>query len=102
VLIHSRTGAIEEVTVGAPASLVVPSTSKAISEKEAVNRLLKAFPLELTYIQQTVEQTGATTWKLAYDLSFRQTRSHCFCGGESKVDLIVRVDGLTGEVTVKE
>lgn len=102
VLINSRTGAIEEVTVGAPASLVVPSTSKAISEKEAVNRLLKAFPLELTYNQQTVEHTGATTWKLAYDLSFRQTRSHCFCGGESKVDLTVRVDGLTGEVIVKE
>lgn len=31
-----------------------------------------------------------------------QTRSHCFCGGEAKVDTTVYVDALTGQTIVKE
>ena len=99
---NAVTGALEELTLASPSVLRTPDKSKAITEQAAVDQLLKAFPLELTYIHQTDAQTCEVTWKLGYDLSFRQTRSHCFCGGEAKVDQTVYVDGITGKVIVKE
>ncbi|MGG4497764.1 hypothetical protein [Brevibacillus reuszeri] len=99
---NAVTGALEDLTLASPSVLRIPDKSKAITEQAAVDQLLKAFPLELTYIHQTDAQTGEVTWKLGYDLSFRQTRSHCFCGGEAKVDQTVYVDGITGKVIVKE
>lgn len=95
-------GKVEEVILDGPPIMSFPSTSQAISGEAAVDSLLKEFPLELTYIHVTDPQTGAISWKLAYDLSFRQTRSHCFCGGEPKVDRTVWVDAVTGKVIVNE
>lgn len=102
LLLNARTGTVEELTLAKPANMVVPPRSKAINEQAAIKQLLKAFPLELTYIHSKNPQTGAVTWKLGYDLSFRQTRAHCFCGGPGKVDLTVHVDAVTGKVIVKE
>lgn len=99
---NSFTGALEELILASPSVLRAPDKSKAITEQAAVDQLLKAYPLELTYIHLTNLQTGEVTWKLGYDLSFRQTRSHCFCGGEAKVDQTVYVDAITGKVIVKE
>ncbi|MGG1664429.1 hypothetical protein [Brevibacillus sp. NRS-1366] len=99
---NSVTGALEELTMDSPSSLIAPARSKAIAEKVAVDQLLKVFPLELTYIHQKNLHTGEISWKLGYDLSFRQTRSHCFCGGEAKVDLTVYLDAVTGKVIVNE
>ena len=99
---NSFTGALEELTLASPSVLRAPDKSKAITEQAAVDQLLKAYPLELTYIHQTNLQTGEVTWKLGYDLSFRQTRSYCFCGGEAKVDQTVYVDAIIGKVIVKE
>ncbi|MED4780445.1 hypothetical protein [Brevibacillus choshinensis] len=102
IRVDSSTGKIEEITIQRPAEVIAPARTKALMEPGAVDRLLKAYPLELTYIHQTNLQTGAITWKLGYDLSFRQTRSHCFCGVEDKVDLTVHVDAVTGKVVAKE
>lgn len=99
---NSVTGAVEELKIESPSSLIAPATSKAIIEQAAVDKLLQVFPLELTYIHQKNLHTGEMSWKLGYDLSFRQTRSHCFCGGEAKVDLTVYVDAVTGKVIVAE
>ncbi|QRG67270.1 hypothetical protein [Brevibacillus choshinensis] len=102
IRVDSSTGKIEEISIQRPVELIAPARTKALVEQGAVDRLLKAYPLELTYIHQKNPQTGATTWKLGYDLSFRQTKVHCFCGVEEKVDLTVRMDAVTGNVMVKE
>ncbi|RNB53861.1 hypothetical protein EDM57_18575 [Brevibacillus gelatini] len=102
ITVNSWTGKVEEVSVNRPDHIVFPDRAKALHEQQAMERLLQALPLELTYIHQKDWETGAITWKLGYDLSFRQTRSHCFCGGEAKIDTTVYVDALTGQTIVKE
>ncbi|RNB77047.1 hypothetical protein EDM52_00520 [Brevibacillus invocatus] len=102
ISIQGMTGAIEEFTVNRPSDMVFQQASKSIPQQAAVNQLLKSYPLELTYVHMIHPETGAVTWKLAYDLSFRQTKAHCFCGGEQKMDATIQVDALTGKVTVKE
>ncbi|EST55444.1 hypothetical protein T458_06610 [Brevibacillus panacihumi W25] len=97
-----RGGALEEVILNRSDDLVFPQASKAISQQAAAQHLLKALPLELSYVHLTNPETGAVTWKLAYDLSFRQARAHCFCGPGEKVDTTVQVDAFSGKVTVKE
>jgi len=97
-----RGGALEEVILNRSDDLVFPQASKAIAQQTAVQHLLKALPLELSYVHLTNPETGAVTWKLAYDLSFRQARAHCFCGPGEKVDTTVQVDAFSGKVTVKE
>ncbi|MDF2682066.1 MAG: hypothetical protein K0R47_3256 [Brevibacillus sp.] len=100
--VESSTGTVREIYMNRPAEVIAPARTKALMEQGAVDRLLKAYPLELTYIHQTDLHTGAITWKLGYDISFRQTKAHCFCGVEDKVDLTVHVDAVTGKVVVKE
>ncbi|MDR9505825.1 hypothetical protein RI662_16170 [Brevibacillus agri] len=102
ITVNAWTGKVEEVIVQRPDNMVFPARAKAINEQGAMERLLQAMPLELTYIHQKDRQTGAMSWKLGYDLSFRQTRSHCFCGGDVKIDTTVYVDALTGQTVVKE
>ncbi|MGN7472267.1 hypothetical protein [Brevibacillus sp. SAFN-007a] len=102
ITVNAWTGKVEEVIVKRPDNMVLPAPSKAIHEQKAMERLLQAMPLELTYIHQKDRQTGAISWKLGYDLSFRQTRSHCFCGGDGKRDTTVYVDALTGQLVVNE
>lgn len=100
--VDSSTGKVREIYINRPAEVIAPARTKALMEQGAVDRLLKAYPLELTYIHQTDLNTGAITWQLGYDISFRQKRAHCFCGVEDKVDLTVHVDAVTGKVVVKE
>ncbi|MED1952405.1 hypothetical protein [Brevibacillus centrosporus] len=100
--VDSATGKVIQIQMNRPTEIIAPARTKALMEQGAVERLLKAYPLELTYIHQTDLQSGAISWKLGYDLSFRQTRAHCFCGVESKVDLTVHLDAVTGQVIVKE
>lgn len=102
IQVDSSTGKVKEIVVNRPAEVIAPAKAKALTEQAAVDRLLQAYPLELTYIHQTDPQTGEITWKLGYDLSFRQSEAHCFCGGESKVDLTVQVDAVTGKVIASE
>ncbi|MED1784167.1 hypothetical protein P4V43_20310 [Brevibacillus fortis] len=102
IRIDSWTGAWEQVSINKPASVKYPARSQALKEQVAMTRLLQTFPLELAYIHQPDYKKGTITWKLGYDLSFRQTRSHCFCGGEFKVDDTFYVDAVTGKVIVNE
>ncbi|MDH6350826.1 hypothetical protein M2298_002784 [Brevibacillus sp. 1238] len=102
VKVNSWTGKIEEVSINRPENVVYPASSKAIKEQAAMDRLLGVLPLELNYIHQRDAQTNAITFKLGYDLSFRQTRSHCFCGANAKIDTTVYVDALTGQTIIKE
>lgn len=102
VIVDSRSGAVQEVSLQRPNSPVYPQASQAISEEEAVSRLLKGFPLILTYVHESNPQTEKVEWKLVYDLSFRQTDPQCFCGPERLVDDTIRIDALTGEMTVEE
>ncbi|MFS0555878.1 hypothetical protein [Brevibacillus sp. 179-C9.3 HS] len=102
IRVNSWTGALEEVSINKPASVIYPARSKGINEQMAMTRLLQAFPLELTYIHQPDYKKNTINWKLSYDLSFRQSRSHCFCGGETIVDDTVHVDAVAGKVIVKE
>lgn len=102
VIVNGSSGSIVEVQQQRPANLVYPQASSAISGEEAVERLLQKFPLVLTYLHLQDSGTGEGSWKLAYDLSFRQTRAHCFCGPEPLVDETILVDALTGDVVVKE
>lgn len=97
-----RGGALEEVILNRSEDIVFPQASKAISQQAAAQHLLKTLPLELTYVHLTNPETGAVTWKLAYDLSFRQTSANCFCGPGEKVDATVQVDAFSGIVTVKK
>jgi len=97
-----RGGALEEVILNRSDDLVFPQASKAISQQAAAQHLLKTLPLELSYVHLTNPETDAVTWKLAYDLSFRQSRAHCFCGPGEKIDSTVQVDAFSGKVTVKE
>jgi len=97
-----REGALEEVLLNRYADLVFPQASKAVTPQAATQHLLKALPLELTYVHLTSRETGAVTWKLAYDLSFRQSQAHCFCGPDVKVDATIQVDAVSGKVTVQE
>lgn len=102
IRIDSWTGTWEQVSVNKPATVKYPARSKAVKEQVAMTRLLQSLPLELTYIHQPDYEKDRINWKLGYDLSFRQTRSHCFCGGESKVDATIYVDAVTGKVIVNE
>lgn len=102
IRIDSWTGAWEQVSINKPASVKYPAHSQALKEQVAMTRLLQTFPLELTYIHQSDYEKDTITWKLGYDLSFRQTRSHCFCGGEFNVDDTFYVDAITGKVIVNE
>lgn len=102
IQIDSWTGTWEQVSINKPASVKYPARSQALKEQVAMTRLLQTYPLELTYIHQPDYKKGTITWKLGYDLSFRQTRSHCFCGGEFKVDDTFYVDAITGKVIVNE
>lgn len=97
-----RGGALEEVILNRSEDSVFPQASKAISQQAAAQHLLRTFPLELSYVHLTNPETGAVTWRLVYDLSFRQSRAHCFCGPGEKVDATVQVDAFSGKVTVKE
>nr|WP_242466565.1 hypothetical protein [Brevibacillus brevis] len=102
IRIDSWTGTWDQVSINKPASVKYPARSQALKEQVAMTRLLQTYPLELTYIHQPDYKKNTITWKLGYDLSFRQTRSHCFCGGESKVDDTFYVDAITGKVIVNE
>ncbi|PSJ98397.1 hypothetical protein C7R93_06805 [Brevibacillus fortis] len=102
IRIDSWTGTWERVNINKPASVKYPARSQALKEQVAMTRLLQTFPLELAYIHQPDYKKGTIIWKLGYDLSFRQTRSHCFCGGEFKVDDTFYVDAITGKVIVNE
>jgi hypothetical protein len=104
ISVNPLDGSIKEVSLGLPARANVryPSPAAAVSEQKAVQSLLASYPLELVYVRGDRPHTDGQTWQLAYDLSFRQSRSHCYCGGEAKVDLTVYVDGQTGTVVVQE
>ena len=102
VIVDAGNGAVREVVQQRPANLVFPQPTEAISEEDAVARLLKKFPLVLTYVRIEDRHTGEADWKLVYDLSFRKTRPQCFCGPDPLVDDTIRIDALTGEVTVNE
>lgn len=102
VALNAASGKAVDIQIRRPADLAAPARAAALSEQAAVAALLKAYPLELTYVSQVDPQTQAITWKLAYDLSFRQSKAHCFCGPEPKVDLTVRVDAVTGKVLTDE
>ncbi|AWX58534.1 hypothetical protein AB432_027400 [Brevibacillus brevis] len=102
IRIDSWTGTWEQVSINKPVSVKYPARSQALKEQVAMTRLLQTFPLELTYIHKPDYEKDTITWKLGYDLSFRQTRSHCFCGGEFKVDDTFYVDAITGKVIVNE
>mgnify|MGYP001036914090 FL=1 len=102
VAVDSRNGKIQEVQRNVPAQPVYPQATNAISEEEAVKRLLLKFPFMLTYIHQIDAETGKIKWNLAYDLSYRQSRAACFCGPEPLVDETISVDAFSGEVAVKE
>ncbi|MBG9940455.1 hypothetical protein ABE237_22910 [Brevibacillus formosus] len=102
IRIDSWTGTWEQVRINKPASVKYPAGSQALKEQVAMTRLLQTYPLELTYIHQPDHKKNTITWKLGYDLSFRQTRPHCFCGGEFKVDDTFYVDAITGKVIVNE
>ncbi|MFD2089469.1 hypothetical protein [Brevibacillus brevis] len=102
IRIDSWTGTWDQVSINKPASVKYPARSQALKEQVAMTRLLQTFPLELTYIHQPDYKKDTITWKLGYDLSFRQTRSHCFCGGAFKVDDTFYVDAITGKVIVNE
>ncbi|MFD2369341.1 hypothetical protein ACFSO0_05135 [Brevibacillus sp. GCM10020057] len=102
ILLDAASGNVKDIQIRRPADWIAPARTSALSEQEAVAAILKTYPLELTYFSQTDPQTQAVTWKLAYDLSFRQSKAHCFCGGEPKVDLTVRVDAVTGKVLTDE
>ncbi|MFF0828337.1 hypothetical protein ACFYU8_15815 [Brevibacillus sp. NPDC003359] len=102
IRIDSWTGTWEQVSINKPASVIYPARSQALKEQVAMTRLLQTYPLELTYIHKLDYEKDTITWKLGYDLSFRQTRSHCFCGGEFKVDDTFYVDAITGKVIVNE
>lgn len=102
IRVDSSTGKVEEISIQRPAEVIAPARTKALMEQGAVDRLLKAYPLELTYIHQQNLQTGAIAWQLGYDISFRQSKAHCFCGVEDKVDLTVYVDAVTGKVIAAE
>jgi hypothetical protein len=104
ISVNPLDGSIQEVSLALSdwAAVRYSSPAAAVSEQQAVQALLAAYPLELVYVRGDRPHTDGQTWQLAYDLSFRQSRSHCFCGVEEKVDLTVYVDGHTGTVVVRE
>ncbi|USG65271.1 hypothetical protein NDK47_24705 [Brevibacillus ruminantium] len=109
IAVNPVNGSILELTAEPYDQVTYPERKKAVTEQAALSALLKAYPLELSYVkiwskaERATEATEpAPEWKLAYDLSFRQSRAHCFCGGEEKVDTTVYIDALTGKVVVDE
>ncbi|QQE74069.1 hypothetical protein KDJ56_19815 [Brevibacillus composti] len=102
VQVNPLNGSILSLSRASAEDAVYPERGKAISEQAALAALLKAYPLELAYVKTQADAEKEAEWKLAYDLSFRQTKQHCFCGVESKVDTTVYVDALTGKVITEE
>jgi hypothetical protein len=104
ISVNPLDGSIKQVWLAQPdwADVRYPSPAAAVSEQQAVSALLDAYPLELMYVRGDWLHTEGQTWQLAYDLSFRQSRSYCYCGVKPKVDLTVYVDGHTGSVVVRE
>ncbi|EMT52202.1 hypothetical protein I532_11134 [Brevibacillus borstelensis AK1] len=95
-------GSIRELRTEPYDQVKFPERTQAISEQAALNALLQAYPLELVYVKQQSKREDKPEWKLVYDLSFRQSRAHCFCGPDLRVDTTVYVDALTGKVIVDE
>jgi hypothetical protein len=96
--IDSATGKINEASFSLPDSVAYPDRQKAISPQAAAEALLETYPLQLYYVRTQDQQSETGTWKLIYDLSYRKSRSHCFCGAEEKQDLTVHVDAFSGKV----
>ncbi|MEJ8544040.1 hypothetical protein [Brevibacillus borstelensis] len=102
VEVNPLDGSIRELRAERYDQAKLPERAKAIAEQAALNALLQAYPLELTYVKLQNRPEDKPEWKLVYDLSFRQSRAHCFCGPEPRVDTTVYVDALTGKVMVDE